>query len=147
MKTRPWTWTLPRRLTTWIIMSIPRSAPLTSNSSPSAGADTEFQDNEVFGGATPPPPIFHPNDLVNRARNQLGELWDDGLDILTQMLAQELQHLSEREEDPCAQHVLRTRVGCQVPSAWHGTRSCVATKVDTMASRPLVARPSCSPPT
>ena len=89
-------------------LHINTSAPSSANGSPPPLSPEDHADQEVYGGETPPPPIFHPAELTGRAREQLGDLWDQGLDILAQMLAQELQRLAQRETDPCAHRILQS---------------------------------------
>ena len=89
-------------------LHINTSAPSSANGSPPPLSIEDHADQEVYGGETPPPPIFHPAELAGRAREQLGDLWEQGLDILAQMLAQELQRLAQRETDPCAHRILQS---------------------------------------
>ena len=54
--------------------------------------------DDVFGEMTPQAPRYGVADLMDRAREDLGRAWEEGLDILVQMIAQEIAHIASRHE-------------------------------------------------
>ena len=91
------------------------------------------ESGEVASGCdTPPPPIYLPDQLAQRVRRQLDDLWEQGCDVLVQMMAQELRRLALlRQNEPMGPVLAyiahqgaayihpHFEVGIALPPRWH----------------------------